>query len=178
MVHVGVDLDKRSSQIAVLTEEGEISQQRLPNDPVRLEKFFAELPPHTPVAIEASTQLARFRETRVVHNEALPRALWDLAEDLSISAGDMRKQLVVNDGESDGLFCHWDDTTGMQIWRLLTAIKAASEAVEEAAYWFTRILEDVDQPPDDVSEPNNLSGESAVAGDTKRSTMNQTIRRA
>jgi len=43
----------RSSQIAVLTEEGEISQQRLPNDPVRLEKFFAELPPHTPVAIEA-----------------------------------------------------------------------------------------------------------------------------
>ena len=54
MVHVGVDLDKRSSQIAVLTEEGEISQQRLPNDPVRLEKFFAELPPHTPVAIEAS----------------------------------------------------------------------------------------------------------------------------
>jgi hypothetical protein len=54
MVHVGVDLDKRRSQIAVLTEEGEISQQRLPNDPVRLEKFFAELPPHTPVAIEAS----------------------------------------------------------------------------------------------------------------------------
>jgi len=54
MVHVGVDLDKRSSQIAVLTEEGEISQQRLPNDPGRLEKFFAELPPHTPVAIEAS----------------------------------------------------------------------------------------------------------------------------
>ena len=54
MVHVGVDLDKRSSQIAVLTEEGEISQQRLPNDPVRLEKFFAELPSHTPVAIEAS----------------------------------------------------------------------------------------------------------------------------
>jgi Transposase IS116/IS110/IS902 family len=47
MVHVGVDLDKRRSQIAVLTEEGEISQQRLPNDPVRLEKFFAELPPHT-----------------------------------------------------------------------------------------------------------------------------------
>jgi transposase len=54
MVHVGVDLDKRSSQIAVLTEEGEIAQQRLPNDPGRLEKFFAELPPHTPVAIEAS----------------------------------------------------------------------------------------------------------------------------
>ena len=54
MVHVGVDLDKRSSQIAVLTEDGEIRQQRLPNDPTQLEKFFAELPPHTPIAIEAS----------------------------------------------------------------------------------------------------------------------------
>jgi transposase len=51
---VGVDLDKHSSQIAVLTEDGEIRQQRLPNDATRLEKFFAELPPHTPVAIEAS----------------------------------------------------------------------------------------------------------------------------
>ena len=54
MVHVGVDLDKRSSQIAVLTEDGEVRQQRLPNEATRLEKFFAELPPHTPVAIEAS----------------------------------------------------------------------------------------------------------------------------
>jgi transposase len=54
MVHVGVDLDKHSSQIAVLTEDGEIRQQRLPNDPTQLEKFFAELPPHTPIAIEAS----------------------------------------------------------------------------------------------------------------------------
>ena len=67
-------------------------------------------------------------------DEALPRVLWDLAEDLSISAGDLRKQLVVNDGESDGLFRHWDDTTGMQIWRLLSAINAASEAVEDVAY--------------------------------------------
>jgi transposase len=54
MVHVGVDLDKRSSQIAVLSEDGEIAQHRLANDATRLEKFFAELPPHTPIAIEAS----------------------------------------------------------------------------------------------------------------------------
>jgi transposase len=54
MVHVGVDLDKRSSQIAVLTEDGEIVQQRLPNNAVVLEKFFAQFPPQTPVAIEAS----------------------------------------------------------------------------------------------------------------------------
>jgi transposase len=54
MVHVGVDLDKRSSQIAVLTEDGEIVQQRLTNDAGVLEKFFAQFPPQTPVAIEAS----------------------------------------------------------------------------------------------------------------------------
>ena len=94
--------------------------------------------------------LARLKETGVVDNEVLP--LWDLAEDLSICAGDLRKQLVVNDGEPDGLFCHWDDATGMQIWRLLTAIKAAGEAVEEVAYRFSRALEDADQPSGDVSE--------------------------
>ena len=54
MVHVGVDLDKRSSQIAVLTEDGEVVQRRLANDAAGLEKFFAQLPPQTPIAIEAS----------------------------------------------------------------------------------------------------------------------------
>ena len=54
MVHVGVDLHKRMSQIAVLTEEGEIAQRRLANDPAALQAFFGQLPPHTPVAIEAS----------------------------------------------------------------------------------------------------------------------------
>src|SRR5215831_17277669 len=54
MVHVGIDLDKRSSQIAVLTEDGEFVQQRLTNEAGGLEKFFAQLPPQTPIAIEAS----------------------------------------------------------------------------------------------------------------------------
>lgn len=54
MVHVGIDLDKRSSQIAVLSEDGEIRQQRLPNEASGLEQFFAQLPPQTPVAVEAS----------------------------------------------------------------------------------------------------------------------------
>ena len=54
MVHVGVDLHKRMSQIAVLTEDGELVQRRLANDPARLEQFFTQLPPQTPVAIEAS----------------------------------------------------------------------------------------------------------------------------
>jgi hypothetical protein len=107
----------------------------------------------TTTAQELASHLARFRETRVVDNGALALTLWDLAEDLSISAGDLRKQLVVNGGESDGLFCHWDNTTGMEIWRLLTAIKAAREAVEDVAYWFTSILENADQPQDDVSDP-------------------------
>ena len=54
MVHVGVDLDKHSSQIALLTKDGEIAQQRLPNDADVLTKFFGRLPPQTPIAIEAS----------------------------------------------------------------------------------------------------------------------------
>ena len=54
MVHVGVDLHKRLSQIAVLNADGELTQHRLPNDPARLEPFFAQLPTPSPVAIEAS----------------------------------------------------------------------------------------------------------------------------
>ncbi|HET8579218.1 MAG TPA: IS110 family transposase [Methylomirabilota bacterium] len=54
MVHVGVDLHKAMSQIAVLSEDGEVLQRRLENDPPQLEAFFAQLPPGTPVAIEAS----------------------------------------------------------------------------------------------------------------------------
>jgi transposase len=54
MVHVGVDLHKRMSQITVLTEDGELLQRRLANDAARVEQFFGQLPPQTPVAIEAS----------------------------------------------------------------------------------------------------------------------------
>ncbi len=54
MVHVGVDLHKRISQIAVLTAEGELTQHRLVNDVGRVEQFFAQLPTPAPVAIEAS----------------------------------------------------------------------------------------------------------------------------
>ena len=54
MAHVGVDLHKRTSQIAVLTEDGELTQHRLENDVARVEQFLAHLPPKTPVAIEAS----------------------------------------------------------------------------------------------------------------------------
>jgi len=54
MVHVGVDLHKRVSQIAVLTEEGELQQHRLTNDPRQLEQFFGKLPTRTPIAIEAT----------------------------------------------------------------------------------------------------------------------------
>ncbi len=54
MVHVAVDLHKRVSQLAVLTAEGELRQHRLANEVPRLERFFAQFPAATPVAIEAS----------------------------------------------------------------------------------------------------------------------------
>ena len=55
------------------------------------------------------SHLARFRETGVVDDEPLPRAFWDLAEDLSISAGDLRKQLAVKDGASTQPACRFGD---------------------------------------------------------------------
>ena len=54
MLHVGVDLHKRVSQIAVLTGEGTLTQHRLENDPARMEQFFATLGSPARVAIEAS----------------------------------------------------------------------------------------------------------------------------
>jgi transposase len=53
MLHVGVYLHKRVSQIAVLTGDGAINQYRVPNDATRLEQFFATLPAAR-VAIEAT----------------------------------------------------------------------------------------------------------------------------
>lgn len=54
MVHVGVDLHKRVSQIAVLNANGELTQHRLENDRLRVHRFFAEVPAPARVAIEAS----------------------------------------------------------------------------------------------------------------------------
>jgi len=54
MVHVGVDLHKRTSQVAFLTEDGDLTRHRLVNDVERVRRVFVELPPKTPVAIEAS----------------------------------------------------------------------------------------------------------------------------
>jgi hypothetical protein len=54
MVHVGVDLHTRMSQIAVLTADCELTPHRLPNDLAHLEPFFAQLPTPSPIAIEAS----------------------------------------------------------------------------------------------------------------------------
>src|SRR5437762_13023218 len=54
MRHVGVDLHKQTSQIAVLSEEGELTQHRVANDIQRLAQYFTQLPPARPVAIEAS----------------------------------------------------------------------------------------------------------------------------
>ncbi len=53
MVHVGVDLHKRVSQLAVLTADGELTQHRLENDSPRMEQFFKRIP-SARVAVEAS----------------------------------------------------------------------------------------------------------------------------
>ena len=51
---VSGDLHQRVSPIVVVPAEGELPPHRFPNEPRRLEQFFAELPPRTPIAIEAT----------------------------------------------------------------------------------------------------------------------------
>lgn len=54
MVHVGVDLHKRISQIAVLDGAGEIQQHRVSNDPEQIVNALSAVPKGTEVAIEAT----------------------------------------------------------------------------------------------------------------------------
>lgn len=53
MVHVGLDLHKHYSQVAVLEESGEIWERRLSHDGLEVEEFFRGLP-RAEVAIEAT----------------------------------------------------------------------------------------------------------------------------
>jgi len=53
MVTAGVDLHQQTSQIAVLRDEGRLTQRRLANAATRLGRFFHGLP-RARVAIEAS----------------------------------------------------------------------------------------------------------------------------
>ena len=84
--------------------------------------------------------LARFASTGIANDEALS-ALWELADDLFNVSSNLRENLAINDDHLGSLFRHWNDTTGMRIWRLLTAIHDAGDAVEEVAYWLTRTCE-------------------------------------
>lgn len=54
MVHVGLDLHIRVSQMGVLTAKGEITRHRLVNEECRMEQFFQRLP-SARVAIEVSS---------------------------------------------------------------------------------------------------------------------------
>jgi len=55
MEHIGMDLGKRESQIAILTEDGELSEQRIRTEHGRLGEFFgARLPAR--VLLEAATE--------------------------------------------------------------------------------------------------------------------------
>lgn len=77
-------------------------------------------------------------------NEDLCRRLWDLGEVLDICAGALRGKLTVNDGDPGGLFRHYSDTVGMELWRMVTAINDVGDAVEQVAYHLTRALEEAD----------------------------------
>ena len=54
MEHVGIDLGKRGSQIAIITEAGELIEKRMRTERERLERFFADRP-KARILMEAST---------------------------------------------------------------------------------------------------------------------------
>jgi transposase len=54
MLHVGVDLHKRMSQVAVLNHEGAITHHRLEHEGGHVQDSFGSLPAPARVAIEAS----------------------------------------------------------------------------------------------------------------------------
>ena len=54
MEHVGMDLGKRESQIAIITEAGELSEKRMRTERERLRQFFAGRP-KARILMESST---------------------------------------------------------------------------------------------------------------------------
>ncbi|MCG6926029.1 MAG: hypothetical protein LJF30_12035, partial [Acidobacteria bacterium] len=54
MEHVGMDLGKRESQIAIITEAGELIEKRLRTERERLRQFFTDRP-KARILMEAST---------------------------------------------------------------------------------------------------------------------------
>ena len=76
-------------------------------------------------------------------NEDLCRRRWDLGEDLAISAGAFRGRLMVNEGDPGGLFRHYSDKVGMELWRMVIAINDR-DAVGEVAYRLAGALEEAE----------------------------------
>jgi len=53
--YVGIDLHKNSSQLCILTEDGELIERRIKTDRESFDKLFGERPPAR-ILIEASTE--------------------------------------------------------------------------------------------------------------------------
>jgi transposase len=66
MDYIGIDLHKNSSQVCILTEDGELVERRIKTDKESFDKLFADRPP-TRILVEASTE----SEWCVRHLEAL-----------------------------------------------------------------------------------------------------------
>jgi hypothetical protein len=90
MVHVGVDLHKRSSQLAVLMPDGEVTQRRLESDPKRLEQFFTQVPRGARIAIEASGTWWWFVDLveRLGHHVVLSRTVHLIGQPPSLPGGE------------------------------------------------------------------------------------------
>ena len=55
MDYIGIDLHKESSQVCILTEDGELIERRIKTDKVAFRKLLAGTPPAR-ILVEASTE--------------------------------------------------------------------------------------------------------------------------
>jgi transposase len=55
MDHIGIDLHKTSSQICILTEDGELIERRIKTDRESFDRLFADRPPAR-ILVESSTE--------------------------------------------------------------------------------------------------------------------------
>jgi transposase len=80
--HIGMDLGKRESQIATITEAGELIEQRIRTERVRLQEFFGARP-KARILIEAGTE-----------SEWVARCLEELGHEVDRGRSELRPHVL------------------------------------------------------------------------------------
>ena len=141
MEHIGMDLGKRESQMAILTEDGELVNRRIRTERPRLVEMFGRRP-RAKILMEASTE-----------SEWVARCLEDLGHEVIVADPNyapmyaQRTRRVKTDRRDAHALAHacqagtyrpaHRTSTGRRDWRARLAVREA--VVRTRAAWITRI---------------------------------------